>query len=81
MKLQSADLVPWIPFVGAHGGKLLRLKGNIDFGAGVVFVELVGKDVSEKPAAALKGPATSFTAIAWGRTKEELQAALEKTLS
>ena len=62
------------------GENLLRLKGNIDFGEGAVFVELVGKDVSEKPAAALKGPATSFTAIAWRRTKEELQSAFQQTV-
>ncbi|MEN8127834.1 MAG: GTP-binding protein [Planctomycetota bacterium] len=59
---------------------LLRLKGNINFGDGVRFVELAGTEVTEtNPSAELKkqnNAKTAFTAIAWKIDKDTLQAKL-----
>lgn len=50
------------------GEKLLRLKGNADFGAGPVFVELVGGDLmvhDRRTAVQLGGSGTNLSAILW----------------
>ena len=55
------------------GARLLRLKGNIDFGQGSVFVEWAGGEliVSGAPAALGRRP-VRFTAIAWDTTPAKL---------
>jgi len=49
--------------VNALGDRLLRLKGNIDFGSDRRLVQRVGRDVAEGPARAGLQPATAFTAM------------------
>jgi G3E family GTPase len=44
--------------------ELLRLKGHVDFGDGLVFVEKAGTQVEEKPALDGKAEA-AFVVIAW----------------
>jgi G3E family GTPase len=59
--------------VASLGDRLLRLKGNVDFGQGPVFVELVGADLTVTDApASLTGPATSFAVIAWQIGRDQL---------
>lgn len=62
--------------VRSLGHKLLRLKGNVDFGDGPVFVELAGEvlSVNDRPAR-LAGPATNLAVIAWQVPRDELQQA------
>ncbi len=59
---------------------LLRLKGNIDFGEGIRFVELAGTQINEtnpvKSLATQNTTTTAFTAIAWNINKETLQTKL-----
>jgi G3E family GTPase len=57
-----------------YGESILRLKGNVDFGQGPVFVELAGGELLEKEAVNLSGSAgsTAFTVIAWKVSKDEL---------
>jgi G3E family GTPase len=59
------------------GSRLLRLKGNIDFGDGLRFVELAGDTLHEKAACAGLVPHTAFTAIGWRISREELRGCLE----
>ena len=55
------------------GSRLLRLKGNIDFGDGCRFVELAGDTLHEKPSCASLGNSTLFSVIAWRTDRKELQ--------
>ncbi len=66
-----------------HSENLLRLKGNVDFGDGLVFVELVGEDFIEKPAVNLNSSnsPTAFAVIAWKMSPEDLTAAFEQTFA
>ena len=61
------------------GTKILRLKGNIEFGEGPRFVEVVYDKFSEKPACEALGPKTAFTAIASQISIDELRSLLEAT--
>ncbi len=54
------------------GPRLLRLKGNIDFGEGPRFVELAGDEIAEGSACPGLPTTTVFSAIAWKTTHEEL---------
>lgn len=54
------------------GPRLLRLKGNIDFGAGPHFVELTGAELVTGPACDGMAPGTAFSVIGWNTTREEL---------
>jgi G3E family GTPase len=54
------------------GPRLLRLKGNIDFGAGPRFVEFCGAGISEGPACPGLADATAFCVIGWKTSREEL---------
>ena len=59
---------------------ILRLKGNIDFGTGPVFVEIVhDKMMTEKACNNLPAP-TAFTTIAWNIEKENLQQAFDNCI-
>jgi len=60
------------------GEKILRLKGNIDFGQGVVFAEIVYDRYSEKDSCGGLGDATAFTVIAWDVDKEELKESFQR---
>jgi len=66
-----------------YSENMLRLKGNIDFGDGPVFVELAGGDFLTKPAVNIKDAdsGTALAVIAWNMDKEKLTAAFEKTFS
>ncbi|MBS3820590.1 MAG: GTP-binding protein [Phycisphaerae bacterium] len=60
--------------------KLLRLKGNIDFGDGPQLVQLVGSEISQAdPATFPAGPATRFAAIAYNVPPDDLRSAFEAT--
>ena len=54
------------------GPRLLRLKGNIDFGEGLRFVELAGDRVTEGPACSRLAATTAFSVIGWKTTREDL---------
>ena len=54
------------------GPWLLRLKGNIDFGAGLRFVEMAGDRITEGPACQELTATTAFAVIGWKMTREEL---------
>lgn len=54
------------------GPRLLRLKGNIDFGAGPRFVELAGNGIAEGPACPGLAGSTAFSVIGWKTTRAEL---------
>ncbi len=54
------------------GPRLLRLKGNIDFGDGPRFVELQGDDIVERPPCPGLGSPTTFAVIGWTTSREEL---------
>ena len=60
-----------------HKDRILRLKGNIDFGNGIRFIEKAGASISETdPCHELKkrsGVKTAFTVIAWDIKKDILQ--------
>lgn len=59
---------------------ILRLKGNIDFGKEVRFVEAVGQTITEtdpcQELANHHGNRTAFTTIAWKIDKDDLQSCL-----
>jgi G3E family GTPase len=61
-------------------GNMLRLKGNINFGDGVRFVELAGTEITEvEPSEELtkqNNVKTVFTAIAWKIDKDMLRESL-----
>lgn len=62
--------------VESMGQGLLRLKGNVDFGDGPRFVELVGTDLSIADAPVQLGQTpTAFAVIAWQIGRDELQTA------
>jgi G3E family GTPase len=51
---------------------LLRLKGNVRFGDGLVFYEVIGNERQEKPACGPLGSHTTFSAIARDILRDEL---------
>ncbi|AQT70006.1 putative GTP-binding protein YjiA [Anaerohalosphaera lusitana] len=59
------------------GERLLRLKGNIDFGDGAEYVEVVYDQVSREKACGKLGAGTTFTAIGWKVDKDELRGMFE----
>jgi len=67
--------------IGALGSRLLRLKGNIDFGAGPRFVELAGAGIAERPLCRGLAENTVFSVIAWKTTREELVRAFVERVS
>lgn len=69
---QPLDRAAFFETVARLGPRLLRLKGNCDFGAGPRFVELVGDRVAEGEACAGLAPSTAFSVIAWDISREEL---------
>jgi G3E family GTPase len=62
------------------GPKLLRLKGNIAFNEGLRFVELVGESIVDKKPCESLGFGTSFSAIAWKMTREQLEQRFNRLL-
>lgn len=67
--------------VRSLGSRLLRLKGNVDFGEGARFVELAGSEMTESPACTGLVATTAFSAIAWKTTREAIvQAFLGKEI-
>lgn len=67
------DRVHFIKMITDLGQKLLRLKGNVDFHTGLKFVELAGGVIMEKPPCKSLSTVTSFSAIAWRLTADQLQ--------
>jgi G3E family GTPase len=64
--------------VAALGKRLLRLKGNVDFGDGDRrFVEVVYDTLTEREASPGLAGSTAFTAIGWRIGVEELGAAFD----
>ncbi len=57
----------------AFGPRLLRLKGNIDFGDGPRLVEWAGHTINEGPACPGFSGGTTFSVIAWKSSREEIQ--------
>ena len=64
--------------VGELGARLLRLKGNIDFGDGLRFVELAGNVLREEAPCDGLGDSTAFSAIGWKIGRETLAEAFLK---
>jgi G3E family GTPase len=58
---------------------ILRLKGQVDFGDGPVFVEVVNEVLQEKPAVAGR-PGTRFVVVAWNMRQAELEGAFQAAL-
>jgi G3E family GTPase len=58
------------------GPRLLRLKGNIDFGDGLRFVELVGNALREEAPCIGLSDSTAFSAIGWKIDRKTLAGAL-----
>lgn len=58
---------------------ILRLKGQVDFGDGAVFVELVNDVLMEKPAVGDR-PGTRIVVVAWNMRQAELEAAFRSAL-
>lgn len=65
--------------IASLGAKLLRLKGNIDFGQGARFVELAGERMTEKGPCESLSTGTAFSAIAWQTSRDELLRLFEHT--
>jgi G3E family GTPase len=59
------------------GPRVLRLKGNIRFEAGLRFVEVVYDRITEKDPAPDLGPHTRFTVIGWKIDRQTLTEAIE----
>lgn len=75
---QSVDEKKFLELIKTLGRKLLRLKGNIDFGSGSEYFEVVAEEVFRgKPCIGLDK--TAFVVIAWQTEKEELKAKFEST--
>lgn len=55
------------------GQKLLRLKGNIEFGDGLRYVELIGDSILENSPCDPLGTTTRFSTIAWKVSREQLE--------
>jgi G3E family GTPase len=70
----AVDRTAFEQVVADLGEKLLRLKGNIDFGKGPRFIELVGGQLSETDPASLGAPPTRFAIIAWNVLPDDLRA-------
>ena len=65
--------------VTEHAERILRLKGNIKFGLGVRFVEMVsGQAIDKAPKADL--PETSFVVIGYGISKQQLCDAFSRAM-
>lgn len=64
------------------GRSLLRLKGNLDFGDGPMFVDVVAGTIraAVQPAGLSAETPTAFTAITWKLPKDELDEAIEDCL-
>lgn len=76
---RTTDRGRFVDIIRSLGPRLLRLKGNIDFGDGLRFVELAGGTLCEKVACGGLAPHTAFTAIGWRINREELRRCLEST--
>jgi G3E family GTPase len=63
------------------GGKLLRLKGQVDFGAGPRRVQLVGEELMIGEPAEDGEHTTAFVAIAWQIRQDDLRSAFEEAWS
>lgn len=82
VSLQTDRLLDRIRFTGllkSLGTKIIRLKGNIDFGKGPRFVEVVYNRFSEKPACDALGSMTAFTVIASQISGDDLRSIFEST--
>lgn len=76
---RTTDRGRFFDTIRSLGPRLLRLKGNLDFGDGLQFVELAGDTLHEKPACSGLAHHTAFTAIGWRISREELQRCFEDT--
>jgi G3E family GTPase len=73
-----AERAAFMDAIRTLGERLLRLKGTVQFQEGRVFVEVVNGRVTEtEPPVGLA--ATTFTAIGWRLSREELGAAFRST--
>jgi G3E family GTPase len=82
VSLQTDRVLDRTRFTGllkSLGTKILRLKGNIDFGKGPRFVEVVYNRFSEKPACDALGSMTAFTVIASQISVDDLRSIFEST--
>ncbi|NLW85997.1 MAG: GTP-binding protein [Planctomycetes bacterium] len=75
-RVAPVDRAKFTSGVRTLGDKLLRLKGNIDFGDGSVMVELAGGRLTERPAASLSRAPTAFVAIGWDVDRQTLMSLL-----
>jgi G3E family GTPase len=71
------DHAAFLATIARLGSRLLRLKGNCDFGVGPRFVELVGDQLIEGEPCAGLTPGTAFSAIAWDISADELRRQFE----
>ena len=74
---RTVDTAAFRAAVAGLGDRLLRLKGQVDFGAGPIFVEVVNGRRLEPTARQLKAPGTAFTAIAWRLPAAQVRAVFE----
>lgn len=75
---RAANRDAFMDAIRGLGERLLRLKGTVQFPEGRVFVEVVNGRVTETaPPAGLA--ATTFTAIGWQLSREDLSAAFRST--
>ena len=68
----------FLHLISDMGEKLLRLKGNIDFGKGSEYFEVVAGQILRNKSCANLGK-TAFAVIAWQLDKDELKAKFEDT--
>jgi len=76
---RPVDLASFERVVAELGEKLLRLKGQVDFGAGPRFVELAGDALRVGPPRMETDQPTEFVAIAWQMRQAELADAFRAT--
>lgn len=67
-------------YIDELGDKVLRLKGNVDFGEGAVFAEIVYDRYSEKENCGSLSDGTAFTVIAWDIDRDKLKDGFERCL-
>lgn len=74
---KNLDEAKFLSLLEELGNKVLRLKGNIDFGKGSEFFEIVCDQQSRKAPCAGLSPKTAFVVIAWQIEKDSLHEKLE----
>jgi G3E family GTPase len=69
---RTIDRERFIQVLNEMGDKILRLKGYIDFGQGVCYVEKAGDEWIEHPGEGAERSETAFSVIAWQTDPGEL---------